>query len=187
MVCALFAALTVVMTVTPYFGYIKYNPVAPEITTIHIVVILAAAILGPKDGALIGGIWGITCLCRAFTDPAFALFINPLISVLPRIIVGLVAGAVSKGLLKKAEKKPKAKPFVLGLTAVVGTLTNTVLVLTAMHFFGDMINVYADLYKMVSMIYTTIISVNGIIELVAAVIIVPALYMATERYFKNKL
>ena len=182
----MFAALTVVMTVTPYFGYITYGGII-EITTIHIAVIYAAAMLGPKDGALIGGIWGITCLCRAFTlaSPVAPLFYNPLISVVPRILVGLVAGAVSALLFKKL--KPKFKPVALIITAVAGTLTNTVLVLGSIYLFGDTLSFYADLFELVKGIFSTIIGINGIIELAAAVILVPTLYKATERFFKDKL
>ena len=44
--CALFAALIVVMTFTPYLGYITVGVI--EITTLHIVVIFASTVLGFK-------------------------------------------------------------------------------------------------------------------------------------------
>lgn len=180
---ALFAALTVVMTVTPYFGYITYGGII-EITTIHIAVILGASILGKKYGALIGGIWGVTCLCRALTNTAlYGLFLNPLISVVPRIAVGFVAGLLAEKLLKT--KLPK--PVALGITAALASLTNTVLVLSAIYFFGGTLNFYADLYELVKGVFSTLIGINGIIELAGAVILVPAIYLPTERYFKNKI
>ncbi|MEG2174142.1 MAG: ECF transporter S component, partial [Oscillospiraceae bacterium] len=74
---SLFAALIIVMTVVPYLGYINYGLI--EITTLHIVVTLGAVCLGWKYGALLGGVWGVTCLLRAFTNPAWLLFTNPLI------------------------------------------------------------------------------------------------------------
>lgn len=179
---ALFAALTVVMTVTPYFGYITYGGVI-EITTIHIAVILGAAVLGKKNGALIGGIWGVTCLLRALTNTAlYGLFLNPLISVVPRIAVGFVAGLLSEKLLKT--KLPKA--LALSITAAVSTLTNTVLVLGAIYLFGGTMNLYADIFELVKSVFMTIIGINGIIELLGAVILVPAIYIPTQKYFKNK-
>ncbi len=180
--CALFMALIAVMTVTPYFGYITVGVI--EITTIHIAVIFGAAVLGPKYGALLGGFWGVTCLLRALTNTAlYGLFLNPLISVVPRILVGLIAGLVFVGLKKTKLKEPLS----LGITAAVGTLTNTLLVLSAIYIFGGMINVYADLYELVKTIFATIIGVNGVIELVSAIIIVPVLYSATKKYFIKKL
>ena len=89
---SVFIALIVVMTVIPYTGYINYGVI--EITTLHLVVILGAVCLGTKTGTLLGFVWGVTCLLRAFTNPAWILFTNPLISVLPRIFVGMVAGLV---------------------------------------------------------------------------------------------
>ena len=95
--CALFAALIVVMTFTPYLGYITVGII--EITTLHIVVILGAAILGPKYGAVLGGVWGLTCIMRAFQFGIIP-FQNPLESLVPRVIVGLVAGLIFYGLSK---------------------------------------------------------------------------------------
>ena len=50
--CALFAALIVVLTFTP-LGYIIIGP-GIAITTIHLVTILGASILGIKEGAFLG-------------------------------------------------------------------------------------------------------------------------------------
>ena len=61
--CALFAALIVVMTFTPYLGYITVGII--EITTLHIVVIFGATVLGAKYGAILGGVWGLTCIVSA--------------------------------------------------------------------------------------------------------------------------
>ena len=58
--CALFSALIVVMTFTPYLGYITVGVI--EITTLHAVVIFGAAVLGPAMGAVLGGVWGLTCI-----------------------------------------------------------------------------------------------------------------------------
>ena len=180
---SLFMALTVVMTVTPYFGYISYGNII-EITTIHIAVILSAAMLGPEYGALLGGFWGLTCLLRAATNPAiYGLFLNPLISVVPRIFVGLVAGLVFRALKKTKLKQPVS----LGITAAAGTLTNTVLVLTAIQLFGGMLNTYASILELVKQIFTVIISVNGLIELIAAIILVPVIYTSTQKFFNDKL
>ncbi len=179
---AIFIALTFVMTFVPQFGYISYGGVI-EITTLHILIIYGACVLGPAYGALLGGMWGLSCVLRATTNPLWGLFLNPLISVVPRILVGLVAGLVFKAL--KKTKVPKAVS--LGIAAVAGTLTNTVLVLTAIQFTGDWINVYANLQAIVQNVYGVLISVNGILELVAAVILVPALYLGTEKAFKNRI
>ena len=97
---AVFSALIAVMTVVPYTGYINYGPISLEITTLHIVVILGAVCLGWKYGAILGGVWGVSCMLRALTNPLWYDFLNPMISLLPRIAVGLVAALVFIGLMK---------------------------------------------------------------------------------------
>lgn len=98
-------------------------------TIIHITVIVAALVLGPKDGALVGGVWGMITFIRAFVWPtsplATIVFTNPLVSVLPRILVGVVAGYTFMWLSKRLSSKILAA----GVAAVLGSLTNTVLVL----------------------------------------------------------
>ena len=169
---AVFSALIVVMTIVPMTGYITAGVV--EITTLHIVVALGAVILGWKYGALLGAVWGVTCVIRAFTNPLWIMFTNPLISVLPRILVGIVAGVVFA-----AMKKTKANQMVSALVAAIAaTLTNTVLVLSAMYIFGGMFESYREFFELFKTIFATIISVNGLIELAAAAVIVPLVYRA---------
>lgn len=131
---AMFAAIVVVMTVTPV-GYI--NPFGIAITTLHIPVILCAVMLGWKYGALIGGVWGVSCLVKAFVEPITGNvpFQNPTISVVPRILVGLAAAA----LFWLFTEKIRLKPWIAAVIAAVGgTLTNTVLVLSGLAAFGHL-------------------------------------------------
>lgn len=173
--CAIFIAFIIVMTVVPNFGYISTGIV--EITTLHIIVILGACILGPAYGALLGTVWGLSCLVRAFTNPLWILFTNPLISVVPRMLVGLISGFIFKGL-----RKTKLNETVsLVITAVCGTLVNTLLVLTSMSLFGTMVDFYMDAYALIKTILSTLISINCPIEIAAAAVIVPAVFKASER------
>lgn len=181
---ALFSALVVIMTFTPNFGYITIGNTI-SITTIHIVVILGSAMLGPGYGAALGGVWGLLCLIKAFLEPILVNipFQNPIISVLPRILVGLVVGLIVYGLSKT--KVPK--PIYVAIATIVGTLTNTVLVITALNVFNGFETITAGVTQTLETIITILISVNGIIELVAAVILVPSIYMATHKIIKDKI
>lgn len=178
--CALFAALIVVMTFTPYLGYITVGVI--EITTLHMVVIFGACLLGAKYGAILGGVWGLTCIVRAFQFGIIP-FQNPMVSLVPRIIVGLVAGLIFMGLSKTKCKKPIS----LGISALIGTLTNTVLVLSFLQIFGGFEVLFGEAAKTLDVIIGTLISTNGLIELIGAVILVPTLYMATHKYIKDKI
>lgn len=176
---AIFAALIIVMTVTPFLGYISYGSI--EITTLHIVTILGAVCLGPKLGTVVGTVWGLSCLARAYF--AFPVYLdfgfgNFFVSVFPRILVGLFSGLVFYA-LKKA-KVPKAVSA--GIAAVAGTLTNTVFVLSAMNIWAKFNDKdYSDVFTVVGNIFKTLIGINGVIELVAAVILVPVIYTAISK------
>lgn len=176
---AILGALIVAFTAIPFTGYITYGPV--EITTLHIIVILGAAALGWKTGAVLGGVWGVACMVRALFNPLWFPFVNPLISLVPRVLVGVLAGLLFAGL--RRTKLPQ--PISLVLTAVAGTLTNTVLVLVSLNIFGGLIQSYQQFYEMFKSILLTIIGLNGGIELLAAAVVVPVVYKAIQRFIPN--
>ena len=72
---------------------------------------------------------------RAFVWPtsplATIVFTNPLVSVLPRILIGVVAGYTFMWLSKRLSSKILST----GVAAVLGSLTNTVLVLGQIYLF----------------------------------------------------
>ncbi len=163
-------ALIIVMTIVPYTGYIYYGLI--EITTLHIVVAVGAVLLGWEYGAVLGLVWGVTCVLRALTNPLWAPFVNPLISVVPRVIVGAVGGLVAQGLRKLKLRSG----LVAGISAAAATLTNTVLVLSALKLFSTVLTGL----PLFGTIYATLIGVNGSIELVAAIILVPVIVAAVK-------
>lgn len=127
---AILTAIIILQTMVPFLGFIPIG--ITSLTIIHITVIVAAIVLGTKDGMFIGLVWGIFTIIRAFTSPTTPLditvFTNPIISVLPRVLVGLVAGVLFTWLYRKTKKVVLASI----VAAIFGTLTNTVLVLTLM-------------------------------------------------------
>lgn len=163
-------ALIIVMTVIPYTGYIYYGLI--EITTLHIVVAVGAVLLGWKYGAALGLVWGVTCVLRALTNPLWAPFVNPLISVVPRVFVGAVGGLVAEGLRKLKLRSG----LVSGISAAAATLTNTVLVLSALKLFSSLLTGM----PLFGVVYSTLIGVNGSIELAAAILLVPVIVAAVK-------
>lgn len=164
------SALIIVMTVVPYTGYIYYGLI--EITTLHIVVAAGAVLLGWEYGAVLGFVWGVSCMLRALTNPLWAPFVNPLISVLPRVLVGAVGGLTASGLRKLKLRSG----LVSGVSAAAATLTNTVLVLSALKLFSAVLSGT----PLLGTIYATLIGVNGVIELVAAILLVPVIVAAVR-------
>ena len=178
--CSILSALVVVMTVVPYTGYITVGGTL-EITTLHVVTILAGVLLGWKYGAIVGGVWGLSCIARCLIAlPIYKAFgfANIFVAFLPRVCVGLFSG-----LLFSALKKTKLSRTVsIMISAIGGSLTNTVLVLTAMTVYCRVNGVAgyeaANVFSILQGIVTALAAVNGMIELAAAIILVPAVYFA---------
>ena len=178
---AILSALIIVMTVVPYTGYITVGII--EITTLHIVTILAGVLLGWQGGAIVGFVWGASCIVRCLIAyPIYKPFgfANPFVALIPRMLVGIVSGLLFS-LLKKTRL---ARTPSISLAAIAGSLTNTVLVLSAMTVYCRVHGMEgyesAGVYTVLSSIVTTLAGINGIIEIIAAIVLVPAIYFALE-------
>src|SRR5574344_2800430 len=96
-----FGALSVVLGITRW-GMISLSPVV-SLTIMHIPVILAALLAGLSSGVGVGAIFGIFSLIIAATSPSGALdplFVNPLVSVVPRMFIAVVTWGVDALLSK---------------------------------------------------------------------------------------
>lgn len=93
-IAGLLGALVVVLGLTP-LGFVPVPTPAGNATTIHIPVILAGVLEGPVVGGVVGLIFGIFSWVRnivAPTNPVSAmLFSDPLVTFLPRILIGVVS------------------------------------------------------------------------------------------------
>lgn len=184
-ILAVLIAIVIVQNVVPFFGYIPI--LGLSLTTIHITVIIAAVVLGPKDGAIVGGAWGLIDWGRAFVAPTSALaplvFTNPLVSVVPRILIGVVAGWLFIGLRRYL--KPSLS---LVLAGVAGSLTNTILVLGLIgtlyrHAAAGFYQV--DLSKLMPYLLG-VVGTNGVPEAILAGFLVPLIGLPLMRFGHQK-
>lgn len=170
---ALFTAIIIVQNFVPFLGYIPIGPL--NLTIIHVTVIIAALTLGPSGGAIVGGIWGGITFVRAFVWPtsplAAIVFVNPLVSVLPRILIGVVTGYVFRWLTHKMRQQYLA----LGIAGLLGSLTNTFLVLGQIYLFynGHSQALYQIDTKAMMPYLLGVIATNGIPEAIIAAIVAP--------------
>lgn len=128
-VIGILSALTLALSLLPQIGYITIPGLGLQITIVHIPVIIAGIIEGPVVGAFVGLIFGLSSLYTALTSPlpiAFA-FLNPLVSILPRIFIGVVSWYAYRGLTLLT--RDKYRSVSIGLAAAAGTVTNTIGVL----------------------------------------------------------
>ena len=170
---ALFLAIEIILVVTP-LGYIPIGPL--NATTMHIPVIIAGIILGKKAGAELGFVFGLTSMIRATIQPGITSFcFSPfvtigtisgnykslLIAFVPRILLGYLAGLIFEIMKNKGYEN---SGVLAG--ALVGALTNTVLVLSGIYvFFG---NAYASslnvAYSGLIGLLLGVVTTNGILE-----------------------
>lgn len=181
---AILMAFIFVQGMVPFLGFIPIGFIS--LTIIHITVIVAAITLGTKDGMFVGLVWGLTTMIRAWTMPTTPLdtliFTNPLVSVIPRILVGLVAGFVFSFLYQKT--KSTFLPTIVAAT--LGTLTNTILVLGSMGllYTAPVATAYGTTANGLFAVLALAVLTNGIPEVIGAVIITPmitkAIFAATK-------
>jgi uncharacterized membrane protein len=130
---ALLVAIILIMAFTP-IGYIK--TLGLEITLIVVPVAVGAVALGPKGGAVLGAIFGITSFIQSFTTPfgAMMLGINPvgtfITCVAARVLVGLFTGLIYKALRKKTGQN-----LSIYLASLSCPLLNTVLFMSFLILF----------------------------------------------------
>ncbi|MEJ6399622.1 ECF transporter S component [Nicoliella lavandulae] len=181
---SIFIALILIQTTIPGLGYLPIGPFS--LTIIPITVIVAAITLGTKDGMLIGGVWGVITFVRAFfwpTSPmAQYVFINPLVSVLPRILIGLVAGLTFYYL--KNKRYPK---LTLGLVGLMSSLTNTIFVLGFIYVFyhGYAHQLYQINVKALLPYLLSVLATNGVLEALIAAIATPLIATPLLKYLKR--
>ncbi|MFD1429506.1 ECF transporter S component [Lacticaseibacillus mingshuiensis] len=125
-------ALLIMQAYIPMVGYIRIIPGLPAISTMHLTVIMAGVILGVRGGAGLGLMWGVISLVKAYTDATdpltLLLFQNPVIAIIPRVMVGIVAGAIFNHIAPSVLHGVGATVKMIA-AGVAGALTNTALVI----------------------------------------------------------
>ena len=193
---AAFAALIIFLTFVPGIGFIPLGFM--NATTIHIPVIIGAIILGPKCGALLGGMFGLCSLINATfitvlpTSFVFSPFLSGslksvLICFIPRILIGVVAYYVFIGVKRLLKNKKGSFTAALAVAGIAGSLTNTLLVMNGIYFlFGSQ---YAEAAKKATkglyLVILGIIGTNGVPEAIIASIFTVALGQALFALKKN--
>lgn len=124
-VAGVLGAIAIVLGVTQW-GFIPVPNVTGRATIMHIPAIIGAVLEGPVVGVLAGLIFGVFSMLQDTTG----LFTNPLISVLPRVMIGITSWLTYRALARTNVDLAAAA------AGVVGTLTNTILVVGGLIIFG---------------------------------------------------
>ncbi len=169
-ITGMLAAVSILLGSTP-LGFIPIGPT--KATIMHLPVIIGSIMEGPLVGMGIGLIFGVFSIIQAIMAPTVLsfVFLNPLVAVLPRVLIGFTAYYSYKA-TKSAS-----------VSAAVGTLTNTIGVLGMIYLlygarFAEALG--QDKSKAASLIYG-IATANGIPEIIVAVLVVSAVVMALKK------
>lgn len=172
-----------IMLVLHILSSVIFNlfPVPIKPTIIHIPVIIASIIYGPKIGAVLGGLMGLISVVHntLFMLPTSYLFspfvpngnLNSLIiALVPRILIGITPYFVYKLMKNKAG---------LALAGAVGSATNTLFVL------GGIFILFSNVYSgNIQAMLATVLSANSIAELAISVVLTLAIVPALEKVKK---
>lgn len=195
-----FSALSIILSFTP-LGYIQLGN-AIQITLMHIPVILATLLAGLIPGLATGFVFGVSSLVKNLMLGAAAspFFMNPLVSVLPRLLFPVAVWAIFT-LLNFIPHMPKI--ISVAFSAAIGTFIHTVLVMGAIFIlFGDKLlpmvlgaiekigisteNISG--FKAFAAIIATTMITNGIFEVICAVVlscaVLGSVYVAGSRKSK---
>ena len=174
---AMFIGIMTLMTFVPQIGFIQITPDI-AFTLLHIPVLVGAYLYGWKYGLVLGFAFGFLSFLRALVSPTTvldAMFVNPLISIVPRILFGLAAGLFFE--LLRRFKSIYVRWIFVALSCGILTLFHSALVLTMLGLFegpGIGASYGTDYWILMG----TIIGTNGVSEAVVAFILVPLLCFA---------
>lgn len=159
-VAGILAAIAIVLGSTP-IGFIPVPTAAGAATTMHIPAIIGGVLEGTVVGWLIGTIFGVYSFVRA----QLPLFKDPLVAILPRMLIGITA-YYSYALLRRSNEI-----LAVAVAAAVGTLTNTIGVLSMAVIRG-----YMEAGTAIGVGIT-----HGVPEVIVAIIITVAVVAAWKR------
>jgi len=159
-ISGILGAISILLGVTR-LGFIPVPTPAGHATIMHIPAILGGVLEGPVVGLITGAIFGLF----SFLQPGAPFFADPLVSIFPRLFIGVIAY-----LVYFATKKINTI-LACVLAGAVGSATNTVLVLGMATLRG-----YLPLEISVS-----IGVLHGVPELIAAAILTVILVKGIRR------
>ena len=183
---SLFIAIELLMVMVPFLGFIPIGPL--RATTLHIPVIIAAMTLGKEKGAGIGLVFGLSSLLINTISPTVTSFVfSPLISgsfmsaliaIIPRMLIGYVSGWIYE------KWQWHRRTVVMTVSAMMGSLTNTVLVLGGIYliFGSQYASSIGQSYQQLLPYFLGIIMTNGVLEAITGTIIAVAVTKILQHY-----
>lgn len=179
-VAAMMTAIIWMLTITPIGFTIPFFGIS--MTFVHIPMIIGTLMEGLGVGTVLGGMFGLTSLFNAFTRPSSIyspLFQNPLVSVLPRLLIAPATWGVYCLLKRLLPGKDKTQYAIAG---ACGALFNTLFTLTALTVSNA---VHPMASQGVSVFSIWALSINAPFEAASAGLIAVAVMTALRKVYKT--
>lgn len=190
-------AIEIILAFTP-LGFVPLG--FTKATTIHIPVVIGAIFLGPVGGAILGGAFGILSVIINTVSPSLTSFVfSPFITIggtqgniwslvialVPRIMIGVTAYYTYKWV----RRIDKTKFIAYATAGVVGSLTNTILVMSGIYiFFGQQYAAAKEVsFEALFGVIMGIIGINGIPEAIVAAVLVATVCKVLKSIYREKL
>ncbi|SDB48036.1 Uncharacterized membrane protein [Streptococcus henryi] len=171
---ATIAIFFAVMLVIHFLTSLVFNlwPVPIKPTLVHLPVIVASIVYGPRIGATLGGLMGVISVTTNTivllpTSYLFSPFVENgsfaslIVAMLPRILIGVTPYFVYKWISNKVG---------LTIAGAIGSMTNTIFVLGGIFLLFS--NVYnGDIQALLAVVF----SANALVEMVISAVITVAL------------
>lgn len=198
---SLFTAIILIMAFVPNLGYI--NLIIIKATLIHIPVIIGSIFQGPKRGAFLGGIFGLTSFINNTLNPSVLSFaFSPIVSFsmfgpvgvlkslficfVPRIMIGVGAYYVCRAVLSRGKGKV-IRSIAYAASGVAGAMIDTLLVMGSIFFLYS--SAYAEARQIPEAgVFNSIIGIvfgQGLLEAIVSGIIVSAVGTAIAAASKS--
>lgn len=183
-VSGMLAAIVVVLMVTG-LGFIQIGPLQASLLCLPIILGVMSEGLGV--GLILGLTFGVLSLIQAFSSPSplAVFFMNPLISVVPRVFIPVAVWLVARETKKMGPEKTRKKVILRILGAVAGSLTNTVLVLGAIYIaFSSgyiVVNIEETYERGMTLLLLFTALTNGLPEAAVMAFVAPPVMEALDR------
>lgn len=181
-VVGMLGGITMLLGLTGY-GFIPL--VFMKATILQVPAIIGALLEGPRVGMLVGLIFGAFSLFQNIVAPtlmSFA-FLNPLVSVVPRMLIGPFAYLVYKMLPFSSWRKSR-----IAIAAFAGAMFNTVTVLGMIYvlYAAHFAEIREVAQQNVVNILIGVAIANGIPEALVSMVIVTPIVIMVSKVIKDK-
>lgn len=184
------------------FAHIGFIPLPfMKATILHIPVIIGAIFLGPIEGSILGLVFGILSVVMNTIEPGVTSFVfspfytlgttkgnvwSLVVALVPRVLVGITSYYTYQFMSKFDKTKWSAY---IG-AGIVGSLTNTVFVMSFIYLFFGQAEPYAsNTAQGIGFVFKVIMGVvltNGVPEAIVAAVLVSAIGKVLSKVFKTQ-